>query len=165
VASLAGDERIAGVVASAPATLVSAMILPGASLQQQGDAAAIISATSPSAAVTEIARQEQQAAGRMPQPAFGLLGVTGGPKPHIVVRLAVQNAQAAEQAAKVIADRADHATSVVTKRPFSDFLTLVSAEGQADPPIARAAFAPTQPAYANLWFKMVYTRDLGLFGW
>lgn len=167
-AALAGDARIAGLVAASPAALVSAIILPGTSLRQSIDPAALIGTTSVSAAATEIAREqeaERQAAGAMPEPSFGLLGVTGGTKPRVVVRLAVKSGAFADRAAKVIAWRADHATSLVTRQPYSDLLTLVSAEGQADPPIAKADFAPVLPGYANLWIKMIYTRDLGLVGW
>lgn len=166
-ASLAGDARIAGLAASAPAELVSAVILPGASLQQQGVMAAA-GVTSPGAVATAVAQRsatEEAAVGTMPRPSFGLLGVTGGTGPHIVARLAVKDAAAADQAAKVISWRAGHATSTVTGQPYSDLLTLVSAAGQADPPVAKADFAPVQPAYANLWIKMIYTRDLGLVGW
>lgn len=166
-ASIIGDDRIAGLVASTPPTLVSALILPGKSLQQ-ADAAALIGAADPSAVATMVARlrtEEQAAVGTMPRPSFGLLGVTGGNEPHVIVRLAVKNAGEADRAAKIMAYRLDHDQSIVTRQPYSDILTLVSAEGQAEPPVARADFAPTRPGYVNFWIKMVYSRDLGLVGW
>lgn len=162
-----GDGRIAGLVASAPAALVSAILLPGASLQLLPSALAGDGAVPPAVA-TAIARQRQRqaaAVGPMPRPSFGLLGVTGGATPHIVVRLAERDATSADQAAKVMAYRLAHASSLVTMRPFAELLTLVSAAGQAAPAIAKAEFASTRPGYANLWLKMIATRDLGLVGW
>lgn len=123
----------------------------------------------PVAAATQAARaqkEEQQAVGLMPRPSFGLLGATGGiARAHLIVRLAVQNANEAERAAKIIVYRLHHTQSLATKKPFPDLLTLASAEGQADPPIARAEFASRESGGANLWAHMLSNRDLGLIGW
>lgn len=167
--SLAGDRRIAGLVESTPKTLVSALVAPGASLQNSFDPARVVlSQKDPVAAATEAARQrqeEQQAVGVMPQPSFGLLGVTGGlDDAHIIVRLAENDGAEADRAAKIMAYRLAHAPSLARGRPFSDLLTLVSAEGQANPPVAKAEFAPKNTS-ASIWYDMYYQRDLGLVGW
>jgi hypothetical protein len=102
----------------------------------------------------------------MPRPSFALLGAIGGTtQEHLVVRLAMQNADEADRAAKIIAYRLHHTRSIATKRPFSDLLTLASAEGQADPPITKVEFEPREPGGANLWAQMLSNRDLGLISW
>jgi hypothetical protein len=170
-ASLAGDDRIAGIVESAPETLVSAMVLPGTALQQNAELQIITSQASPDqmkkiqAELKQEQEAERQAVGTMPRPSFGLLGVTGGTEPHIVVRLAVKSGKEADRAAKIVAYRLKHLKSARTQQPWTDLLRLVSASGQADPSVAEVEFAPTEPAYASLWIKMLYARDIGLIGW
>lgn len=166
-ASVASDERIAGLIASAPPELVSALVLPGSSLRQQ-PGGVVARATNPAAAATAAAQAQQvesQAVGVMPQPSFGLLGITGGiADPHIIVRLAVNDGEEADRAAKIMAYRLEHVRSLTREEPFSDLLTLVSAEGQANPPVAKADFA-LRNISGSFWYDMVQSRDLGLIGW
>lgn len=168
-AALAGDERIAGLVRSAPAELVSALVLPGTSLRNTFDAAQAVAAQqNPVVAATEAARQqqtEQRAVGVMPRPSFGLVGITGGlADPHIAVRLAVKNRAEADRAAKIMAYRVEHARSTSRNKPFADLLRLVSAAGQASPPVANADFA-LRNISGSFWYDMIQARDLGLIGW
>ena len=166
-ASLAGDERIAGLVGSTPPELVSALVVPGTALNNSFDTAQHLG-PNPAAAATEVARArqaEQQAVGTMPEPSFGLVGITGGiADPHIIVRLAVKSSVEADRAAKIMAYRLKHAQSRASNKPFADLLTLVSAEGQANPPVAKADFG-LKAISGSFWYDMIQSRDLGLIGW
>lgn len=167
--SVADDARIAGLVASAPPELVSAVVLPGLALHQQAARLVPVHVPTPAlAAATEAAQEqqaEQQAVGVMPTPSFGLVGITGGlTDPHIIVRLAVKNRAEADRAATIMAYRLKHARSMSRNTPLADLLTLVRAEGQATPPVAKADFAPKNVA-ASIWYDMIQAKDLVLLGW
>lgn len=172
-ASLAGDARMASIAAAAPDTLVSAMLLPGAQLQQGLEFQAIVgSQLSPDQIKAVQARAQKErdaeriAVGPMPKPSFALFGITGGlDAARIEYRFAVKDEKEAAQASKVVEYRWRHSQSFETSQPYTDLLTLTRATSQPEPPVAIIEFKPNEPGNAGLWHQMIFKRDFSLFGW
>lgn len=176
-ASLGQNAMVAELLAASPA-LVSGALVNGPSLMWSLDPSIILGPNASEAAATAIA--EQMTGPQMAPIVLALIGVTGGgpiptantpdatpiPTPDtatVEIALLMPSAEAAADAVAIAEDRLATMDSFATRQPYSRFFPSSEGSVADDAPVALLSLTLGE-ALPNIWYRMLFSRDLGFIG-
>jgi hypothetical protein len=177
--SLGDRVDVAAVVGAIEKPLASAMLMNGGGLQ--GEPSLGLDAATPLAEVADTAATEIAEFARMPPITMALLGVTPGgplsrpagadtPQPDIPqaqfeIALLLPTPEAAETAVRVAEERLATQSSLRTRQPLTDYFSSWESRVLEDVPVAVLELQFGPEVFPQIWFQMIFARDLAFLAW